>query len=151
MSAIYAQVLLAVKARLEATASLVALPVKLRKRPQHVGAQDQMRQLIVAPRDDLAERVVRQTFGGVTWLVFEVYVGVVVNDEWSEELLLQRMQWREDIRQALWEPQLLGLSAIGEFDVDYDPSGPGEPGPARTDVDWQRFDYKVSTQRYSAA
>lgn len=147
---IYSQIIEKVKARLDILDTLAEVNKTLRKRPAFVPMQDTLPQIVVAPRADLCERVGDLYFGGTT-LIFDVYVGLIVDERWDEDHYFERLDWREAIRRDLWEPLRLDLASIGEVDVLYDPAPVGvDDVPPNTEGGWQLFSYVISTTRASS-
>jgi hypothetical protein len=148
--ALYLDIRDAVVARIRALELFENVRITPRRKPSFVAAQDALPQVVVATREDLAERVESLQFGNSCNLVFEIYVGCITDSRWTDDQSLRRLDWREAIRLDLWNPLRLGLAASGEWDVDYDPQpAGGEPPPPNADGSWQRFDYKVKTARYT--
>ncbi len=152
MSAIYTQVHDAALAAVQAIPLVVSrqLRVTRRKQPKFVPLLDTMTQVIVACRVGLATRTFELHFGNQATLIFDIYVGFFVDDRPADHTQSdQRAQFREDTRLALWEPVVLALSGIGEFDVEYDPSGGDADNslPDNVDGSWQLFSYYLRTAR----
>lgn len=158
VASLYYQVLAATKAAIESIAFVSAREwtVKLRKAPSFYPLIDRLPQIIIAPRPDLVELIEGLTMGrrGVSRpsyasLGFEAYVGLVVDSRPDDtDLLDLRFQFREEARLKLWEPGVLGLDSVGEYDVEYDPQGEGgEQPPPNTDGSWQRFRFTLRTLR----
>lgn len=150
MNRIYKQILEAVQTLLTSLLTSDGWTVLLHDKPTFSQVHATLPLCLVAPPEDLSEEVVEQTFGNKVWLRFPVFVGTFVDDRGTldADQLWKRTDARETIRLALWTPRVLGLESLGEFDVDYDPSGRGgEKAPAKIKGSWQRWDFKVETAR----
>ncbi len=124
------------------------VPVVIRKEPAFWMERDSLFTVIVAPDRNLAESVADLQFANNAHLVYDVYVGTCAPDEFDLAILSRRLDFREQVRLALWVPFALGLESLGEFDVDYEPAAAGTTkGTKNLDESWQRFRFKFSTAR----
>ncbi len=159
MSGFYDSVLAATAATLKpllATAPPGATPsqgwsVVRRTRPAWVPLQDSLPACVVAPNEALDEKVIKLLFDGEVVLGYEVYVGLFVDDRAEDPDQLERLLGaRELVRDELWEPDVLGLRSLGEYDVTYFPDGPGgHPPPPNVRATWQLFRFDFKTTRSS--
>ncbi len=152
---IYAQILDAVRTTLTTLLESSGWTVVLHRKPAYDQSFGVLPGVIVAPPEDLAEVVVEETFPdanfpqGAAWLGFPVFVGSFVDARaQQEDPLFGRTNVRETIRLALWKARVLGLETIGEYNVRYDPKGPGgEKPPAQVLGTWQKFTFEFETAR----
>ncbi len=160
MASLYYQVLSAVKTAVEAVSIVSSrnIPVTILKEPAWVPLLGLMPQSVVAPRADLVEEydpsqmaMGRRGGSGYVHMRLTVYVGLIVDFRPTDlDHLDMRLTFREQVRLKLWEPKVLSLAGIGEYDVDYDPNGEGgSPPPPNCDGSWQAFAFTLSTVRSS--
>lgn len=154
MASKYQSILQATQQLLQAQAGLAGWSVVIRDHPAWVPLLDSLPAIVVAPRADLVERVVQNLFpdskGGVSKLAYTVYVGGFVDDRAQDQAnLWRRTDAREVCRVSLWKAGVLNLGAtVGEFDVNYDPSGAGgEPPPPNVKGSWQAFEFVAGAYR----
>lgn len=146
---VYSSILTACKDVLTDLLEADGWKVSLNNAPRWVQLTDQLPGVVVAPRDDLSEVILDEAFEDGAVIGYEVYVGSFVDDRAQQtQWLFKGLDVRETIRLALWSPGVLNLTGIGEYDVDYDPSGAGGvPAPANVKGSWQKFVFKFSTER----
>lgn len=148
---LYSDILAATIARLEALPALTGVPVVLRPQPGGLSPIDVYPQILVAPREDIAEVEMWVGFNNRIILGYEVYVGLLMDHRPADtDFLFNRLDIREAIRLALYKSNAVGLTP-NFARVKYDPN-PGGTGGARRDnpnarPTWQRFTYGRWTVR----
>ncbi len=136
--------------------ALTAPTPKFAKRfkPEYVPQQDNLPQVIVATREDLAPRVKPGSvvFNNAVVVIYEIYVGVFVQMSWDAN----QIAWRDDawdaISNALWSPAAVTTvidSNDHVWDCDYEPnaSAPRSWDEKAITGSWQRFDFKATRVR----
>jgi hypothetical protein len=128
--------------------------VTLREAPKWVGLQDRFPQVVVAPREDLCERVIDRPSYQKAWLGYDVYVGLLVDVRpGALGMLAYQLARREEVRLALWKPKALNpgipnlphpAAPVGvQWDVLYEPCPKMPEGelPANVTGSWQLFTF----------
>ena len=140
----YFDVLDACRKTVEGIPGFKGVALHVRKAPLWVPLQDQLPQLVIACRADLAERLHAKT--GTTlhaWLEYQVYMGLFKDARWDAESLRWRLARREDLRRAFLPPKsLYGVAPGHVWNVAYDPApAGGGPAPDNVDCSWQSFTF----------
>lgn len=98
--------------------------------------------LIVAPRADLADRPSEDHFDDKSIRLFDVYIGLALHADETQETLWERLARREEIRLTLFKPEVLRGSYSGQFGVEYDPApSVRKSWPEGVEMHWQLFSF----------
>jgi len=147
--ATYWDVLDAVRTVVQGLSALDGVPVVIRKWPGFLALQGSVREVVIAPRRDLAEVMAELQFSGNAWIDYEVFVILVTEARYDEETLQWRLNRRLELRQALYETDAVASEVPAQFDVDYDPSPSIDTSSLPETLDWtaQKYTYRTSEAR----
>ncbi len=147
MSEVYWDLLETVRDAVAVCPTLDGVPVVVRDRPEWVPLQDHVIQVIIACREDLAEKVRDESLERGAQLAYEVYVGIIHDRRMDHGTLRLRLLRRAEVHAAVWT---LNLATDPTFQVEYDPQGSGAKkvgDPKQVSETWMRFDFTVSEFR----
>ena len=125
-----------------------------RFKPEYVPQLDNLPQVIVATREDLAPRIAPGlvTFESTAVVTLEIYVGLFVQFSWDPA----QIKWRDDawtaISNALWSPNAVKTvinAADFVWNCKYEPnaSAPQTWDKELITGSWQRFDFSATRVR----